>query len=98
LRRFKEREQIKFKRFKITDEDWRNRKKWAAYQQAICDMVERTSTGNATWTLVEANDKNYARVKILSTLCKRLEAALDGKLPSGVQAGVAKTVRKAKRR
>jgi len=77
LERFKAREKIEFKRFKITEEDWRNREKWDAYQQAICDMVERTSTGNAPWTLVEANDKNYARVKILRTLCERVEAELD---------------------
>jgi polyphosphate kinase 2 (PPK2 family) len=77
LRRFKEREQIGFKRFKITEEDWRNREKWDAYQLAICDMVERTSTGDVPWTLVESNDKNYARVKILRTLCERIEAALD---------------------
>jgi len=79
LRRFKAREAVAFKRFKITDEDWRNRDKWAAYQQAVCDMVERTSTGNAPWTLVEANDKNYARVKILRTLCERVERELGGK-------------------
>jgi len=79
LRRFKDREKIEFKRFKITQEDWRNREKWDAYQQAICDMVERTSTANARWTLVEANDKNYARIKILRTLCERLEGELDGK-------------------
>src|SRR5450830_1041565 len=77
LRRFKAREQVEFKRFKITEEDWRNRDKWDAYQQAICDMVERTSTGNAPWTLVEANDKNHARVKVLRTLCERLEAELE---------------------
>ncbi len=76
LKRFKEREQIEFKRFKITQEDWRNREKWNDYQQAICDMVERTSTGEAPWTLVEANDKNYARVKILRTLCEHLASAL----------------------
>jgi len=76
LRRFQEREKIDFKRFKITQEDWRNRGKWGEYQTAICDMVERTSTGNAPWTLVEANDKNYARVKILRTVCQRLEAEL----------------------
>jgi polyphosphate:AMP phosphotransferase len=76
LKRFKEREKIEFKRFKITEEDWRNREKWDAYHQAICDMVDRTSTGNAPWTLVEANDKNYARVKIIRTVCERLEAAL----------------------
>jgi polyphosphate:AMP phosphotransferase len=85
LKRFKAREQIAFKRFKITQEDWRNREKWDAYQQAICDMVERTSTGNAPWTLVEANDKNYARVKILQTLCERIEAELEGRTPKGLQ-------------
>jgi polyphosphate:AMP phosphotransferase len=79
LKRFKEREKIEFKRFKITEEDWRNRKKWDAYHRAICDMVDRTSTGNAPWTLVEANDKNYARVKIMRTVCERLEAALKKK-------------------
>lgn len=78
LRRFKEREKIAFKRFKITAEDWRNRKKWDAYQQAVCDMIDRTSTGEAPWTLIEANDKNFARVKILRTLCKRIELELDG--------------------
>ncbi|WP_114971936.1 polyphosphate:AMP phosphotransferase [Rhodoferax ferrireducens] len=83
LRRFQAREKIEFKRFKITQEDWRNREKWDAYQQAICDMVERTSTGHAPWTLVEANDKNYARVKILRTLCQRLEAELDAMPTAG---------------
>ena len=82
LRRFKDRENIEFKRFKITQEDWRNREKWDAYQLAICDMVERTSTANARWTLVEANDKNFARIKILRTLCERVEAELDGKFAS----------------
>ena len=83
LTRFKAREQIAFKRFKITKEDWRNRKKWDAYQQAVCDMVERTSTGNAPWTLVEANNKNYARIKIFQTLCERVEAELDGRTADG---------------
>lgn len=82
LRRFKERQATEFKRFKITDEDWRNRDKWDEYVSAVCDMVDRTSTGLAPWTLVEANDKNFARVKVLKTICERLEAALkddDGK-------------------
>lgn len=81
LRRFKEREDTEFKRFKITDEDWRNREKWDQYVSAVCDMVDRTSTGLAPWTLVEANDKNFARVKVLKTICERLEKALkdDGK-------------------
>ena len=76
LRRFEERERVAFKRFKITEEDWRNRDKWAAYQQAVCDMVDRTSTGTAPWTLVAAEDKRHARVQILQTLCERLEAEL----------------------
>jgi len=76
LRRFKERQDTEFKRFKITDEDWRNREKWDDYVLAVCDMVDRTSTGLAPWTLVEANDKNFARVKVLKTVCERLESAL----------------------
>ncbi|MBL8376787.1 MAG: polyphosphate:AMP phosphotransferase [Burkholderiales bacterium] len=78
LRRFRERQRIEFKQFKITDEDWRNRKKWAAYERAVCDMVERTSTAHAPWHLIPANDKLYARITMLKTLCSRLEAALDG--------------------
>ena len=76
LRRFKEREATDFKRFKITDEDWRNRERWDDYVSAACDMVDRTSTGLAPWTLVEANDKNFARAKVLKTICQRLETAL----------------------
>ncbi|MCW5574569.1 MAG: polyphosphate:AMP phosphotransferase, partial [Burkholderiales bacterium] len=75
-RRFREREQVSFKRFKITPEDWRNRKKWDAYERAVCDMVDRTSTGGAPWTLVEANNKQYARIKVLHTLADAVEAAL----------------------
>jgi polyphosphate:AMP phosphotransferase len=76
LRRFKEREKTGFKRFKITEEDWRNRKKWNEYEMAVCDMVDRTSTELSPWTLVEANDKNFARIKILKTLCQQIEAAM----------------------
>lgn len=76
LRRFKEREKTGFKRFKITEEDWRNRKKWNEYETAVCDMVDRTSTEIAPWTLVEANDKNFARIKILKMLCQQIEAAM----------------------
>jgi polyphosphate:AMP phosphotransferase len=76
LRRFRDREKTPFKRFKITAEDWRNRKKWDAYVEAVCDMVDRTSTEIAPWTLVEANDKFYARLKILKTLCQGIEAAV----------------------
>lgn len=76
LRRFEDRKKTGFKRFKITDEDWRNREKWDEYEQAICDMVDRTSTRLAPWTLVEANDKNFARIKVLKTLCQRIESAM----------------------
>ena len=76
LRRFEEREKTGFKRFKISDDDWRNREKWEEYETAVCDMIDRTSTEIAPWTLVEANDKYYARIKILKTLCKAIERAL----------------------
>ncbi len=76
LKRFEERESTGFKRFKITAEDWRNREKWEEYEIAICDMIDRTSTEIAPWTLVEANDKYYARIKVMKTLCKAIEKAL----------------------
>src|SRR5205823_240469 len=63
-KRFKAREKTPFKRFKITPEDWRNRQKWGAYEQAVADMVERTSTELAPWTLIEADDKHFARIKV----------------------------------
>ncbi|MDE3737674.1 MULTISPECIES: polyphosphate:AMP phosphotransferase [Pseudomonas] len=75
MQRFKEREEVAFKRYKITEEDWRNRDKWDHYVHAVDDMVDRTSTEIASWTLVEANDKRYARVKILRTINDALEAA-----------------------
>ncbi len=76
LRRFKERENTPFKRFKIGEEDWRNRKKWPQYERAVADMVDRTSTETAPWTLIEAEDKQFARVKVLKTVVDRLEEAL----------------------
>ena len=75
LRRFRSREDEAYKRFKLTPDDWRNRKKWDAAEQAACDMFDRTSTSIAPWTLVEANDKDFARVKVLETLVERLKAA-----------------------
>ena len=76
FRRFKEREATPFKQHKITEEDWRNREKWDAYEAAVCEMVERTSTGLAPWTLVEADNKLHARVKVISTLADMVEAGL----------------------
>ena len=77
LRRFKAREEVPYKRWKLTEEDWRNREKWELYEQAVNDMVERTSTVNAPWTLIEGNDKRFARIKVLKTVCERLERALE---------------------
>jgi polyphosphate:AMP phosphotransferase len=76
LRRFKAREKARYKRWKLTDEDWRNRAKWADYERAVNEMVQRTSTRAAPWTLVEGNDKYFARLKVLQTACDALKAAL----------------------
>jgi len=79
LKRFKDREQIPYKQHKITEEDWRNREKWTLYKQAINDMVARTSTRFAPWTLVASNDKHFARIQVLKTVCDALEAVLEKK-------------------
>jgi polyphosphate:AMP phosphotransferase len=76
LQRFNAREETPFKRWKITEEDWRNREKWDEYEMAVHAMVERTSTETRPWILVEGNDKKYARVKVLRTLCERLERSV----------------------
>jgi polyphosphate:AMP phosphotransferase len=76
LARFRAREKTPFKRFKITKEDWRNRKKWSAYERAVCDMVDRTSTDVAPWHLIEANDKKWARVRVLETIGDAIENEL----------------------
>ena len=76
LRRFEERAGTEYKQYKITDEDWRNREKWDLYHDAIGEMMDRTSTTAAPWTLVEAQDKRWARVKVLETLLARLQAEL----------------------
>lgn len=83
-RRFKERETITYKKWKLTDEDWRNRANWEAYELAVNEMVERTGTREAPWVLVEGNDKNYARIKILRTVCDRLRDRLS-RTPSKIR-------------
>jgi polyphosphate:AMP phosphotransferase len=75
LARFKAREETSFKRFKIGEEDYRNRNQWDAYAEAVNDMVERTSTDTCPWTLVEANDKHYARIRVLRTIVEAIERA-----------------------
>ena len=75
-RRFEERETTRHKQFKITEEDWRNRKRWDDYVVAASDMIDRTSTSHAPWKILEAKDKHLARVRTLETLIERLEAKL----------------------
>jgi AMP-polyphosphate phosphotransferase len=76
LRRFREREKTAYKRYKITADDWRNRKKWPAYELAVNDMVERTSTDAAPWHIIAADDKLFARIEVLKTLVRRIERQL----------------------
>lgn len=79
LKRFEERKQTGYKAWKLTDEDWRNRGKWSAYEEAVNEMLLKTGTRTAPWTLVEGNDKYWARVKILSTLVDLLSKELGHK-------------------
>ena len=77
-RRFKERQANPAKQWKITDEDWRNREKWDQYEEAVNEMLIRTSTTYAPWIVVEGNDKRYARVKVLQTVVDALEKKVKG--------------------
>jgi polyphosphate kinase 2 (PPK2 family) len=76
LRRFEQREQTPYKRWKLTDEDWRNRQKWDVYSEAVEEMLLKTSTIVAPWTVVEGNFKWFARVKCLETIVKTLSREL----------------------
>ena len=75
-RRFKERQENPEKQWKITDEDWRNREKWDQYEDAVNEMLMRTSTDYAPWVVVEGNSKYYARVKVLQTVVDAIEKRL----------------------
>ena len=81
LRRFEGRRDTPYKTWKLTEEDWRNRGKWNLYEEAVNDMLLRTSTATAPWTIVEGNDKWFARVKTLRTLVEILSNEL-GHQPS----------------
>jgi polyphosphate kinase 2 (PPK2 family) len=72
-RRFQEREKTSYKEFKITKEDYRNREKWPLYEDAVQEMIERTSTRSAPWTVVAANDKRHARLAVLERVCETLK-------------------------
>jgi polyphosphate kinase 2 (PPK2 family) len=76
LRRFEERQRIGYKEWKLTEEDWRNRDKWGLYEEAVEEMLVRTSTRTAPWCVVEGNDKYYARAKVLGRLVEALSEEL----------------------
>ena len=75
-KRFKEREQNPNKEWKITDEDWRNREKWDAYEVAVNEMLQKTNTSFAPWHVLESVDKKYARIKALKIVIAEIEKAL----------------------
>ncbi len=77
LRRFQERENTPYKAWKLTPEDWRNREKWEPYEVAVEEMLLKTSTVTAPWTIVEGNDKGWARIKVLKTVVDTLSRELD---------------------
>ena len=76
LERFEMRQRTPDKQWKITEEDWRNREKWDAYEDAINEMIQKTSTAYAPWHILESVDKKYARLKALRIIIGQLEAAL----------------------
>lgn len=75
-RRFNDRMRNPEKQWKITDEDWRNREKWDSYEEAVNEMIEKTSTDYAPWIVVEGNSKYYARIKVLKSVVEALEAKI----------------------
>ncbi|NLE38304.1 MAG: phosphate--AMP phosphotransferase [Pirellulaceae bacterium] len=79
LRRFEARRDTPYKQWKLTDEDWRNREKWPQHKAAVVDMLNKTSTTYAPWTILEGNCKLYARIKALRTVADAMEIALDGR-------------------
>jgi polyphosphate kinase 2 (PPK2 family) len=84
LKRFESRQQDPLRAWKLTDEDWRNRKKRKQYEDAVEEMIDRTSTPEAPWTLVEAENKRWARVKVIDTVIAAMESGLktnDIKIP-----------------
>ena len=77
LARFEARRETPYKAWKLTDEDWRNRDKWDAYEEAVEEMLIKTTTVRAPWTIVAANDKRWARIQVLQTVADRLSEALN---------------------
>jgi polyphosphate:AMP phosphotransferase len=77
LARFNDRQATPEKQWKLTEEDWRNREKWPLYEEAVDEMLQKTSTENAPWFIIESNDKKYARIKTLKIIVKALEKACE---------------------
>ncbi len=76
LDRFEAREESPLKRYKLTDEDWRNRKQWSAYREAVHDMLEFTDTDESPWHLISSEDKRHGRIQALKIVCESLQHAL----------------------
>ncbi len=76
LRRFRDRQETSYKQYKLTPEDWRNRDRWASYEAAACEMIEKTGSEAAPWVLVEGNNKEWARVKVLKAVLRSVKEAL----------------------
>lgn len=99
LNRFNSRKEDELKQWKLTDEDWRNRSKWELYYEAVNDMLVKTSTVTAPWTIVEGNSKWYARIKVLKTLVEGLSAELNfDPFVEGRVAAAGKKARKKKKK
>ena len=77
LARFTERENTPEKQWKITEEDWRNREKWDAYEQAVDEMIARTSTENAPWFIIQSNNKYYARIQAIELVIREIEKRIE---------------------
>ena len=80
--RFSDRQNNSAKSWKLTEEDWRNREKWTLYQAAVEEMLVKTSTLTAPWTIVEANDKYFARLKVLETVVNGIKTELKINVPT----------------
>lgn len=76
MRRFEARQEVPWKQYKITDEDWRNREKWDQYKLAVHEMIARTSTDKAPWIIIPANDKYYARLEVVRAVCDTIKKHL----------------------
>ena len=98
LRRFQQRQDTPYKSWKLTDEDWRNREEWGKYEEAVGDMLLKTSTLTAPWTIVESNDKWFARAKTLRTLVETLSKGLEyqpsARATSGSKSGKASAAKR----